>query len=77
MKYEMEVLVFKPSGKFSDTLVFSTDKELMFQIVEELEQGIARGEYRKDQSYVITGVLYGFVQEDHPNGYPCLIKGAL
>jgi len=70
MIYEMEVLVFKESGKFLEILYYKTTEDFMFKIVDDFKDF---GFLSSDKHYVFTGSVFG--GNSHPNGYPCLIKG--
>ena len=72
----MQIIKFKKSGKFYGHWCMETDKELMYQVVEDFEGFLHTEMY----DYVITGDLCtqdnpSVIVGEHPNGYPCLIKG--
>ena len=74
--YCMQIIKFKKSGKFYDYWCLETDCKLMYQVVEDFEGFLHTEMY----DYVITGNLCeqgnpSVVIGEHPNGYPCLIKG--
>lgn len=78
-KYHVEVIRFKPSGKFYDHVSFGTDSEWMFDIVDEITQQASTGIISNSFDYMITG-QWGDSDEDLysggdlPNGHPVFIK---
>jgi hypothetical protein len=73
-KYEVEVLVFKPSGKYYETLGYPTNAETMYGIVDEFEAGIKQGHIPYPYTYVLTGKQYQSNKE-LSFGFPILIDG--
>lgn len=76
MKYCMQMIKFKKSGKCCGYWCLETDEELIYKVVEDFEQYLHTEMY----DYLLTGNLCDpnnpeVVTGEHPNGYPCLIKG--
>lgn len=74
--YCMQLIKFKKSGKFYDYLCLETEKDYMWEVVEDFKDFLHTEMY----DYMLTGYLctqenYEDVVGEHPNGYPCLIKG--
>lgn len=74
-KYSVELMRFKQSGKYYDTVSYGTNFEHMFQISEQIEADIKSGFMYNGYYYLLTGKDSDGV--DLPNGYPVLIKGHL
>jgi hypothetical protein len=72
-KYSVEVQKFKPSGKYIDTVSFGTNSEWFNEVVEEFRKAIINNQIERRADYCLTGKLAD--GEDHPNGYPVLIRG--
>lgn len=73
--YNMQIIKFKESGKFYDHICFDTNREYMYQIVEDFKPFLNTEEFY----YVITGYTCNISDPsepngEHPNGFPCLIK---
>lgn len=71
----MQIIKFKESGKYYDHICLETDREYMFQIVEDFEPLLNTNEFY----YVVTGYTCDRNEPsvptgEHPNGFPCLIK---
>lgn len=74
-KYSVELMRFKQSGKYYDTVSYGTNFEHMFQISEQIEADIYVGLISDQYYYLLTGkYVDGY---DMTNGYPVLIKGRL
>lgn len=72
-KYSAELMRFKPSGKYYDTVSFGTNSEHMFQISDEIHECRDCNNISKNYHYLLTGKF--FDGSDMPNGYPVLIVG--
>lgn len=71
-KYEVKLTYFKQSGKYYSEGRYETNKEYMYQIVEEvkmlnIEEDLPDIGKTSEFSILVT------VADNHPNGYPCLI----
>ena len=76
MKYTMQLIRFRKSGKYYDHISFKTDKEYMYQISDEMRCTLHTEVY----DYMATGYLCTEENPseslgEHPNGFPSLVKG--
>lgn len=77
-KYSLEVIRFKKSGKYYDTVSYGTNSEWLFEVVEQFEKDILNGVIANHYNYMFTGKLHEdcelYEGEDYPNGYPVLVN---
>lgn len=67
-KYSIELMRFKNSGKFYDTVTFGTNSDQVWQVAGEVKNAFFKNVISQDFDYLITGV--GFPD----TGYPHLLK---
>lgn len=72
-KYSVEVQKFKPSGKYIDTVSFGTNSEWFYEVIDEFRKAIINNQIERQCDYYLSGKLRE--GEDHPNGYPVLVRG--
>lgn len=80
VKYQIELIRFKKSGKFYDHISFSTNCEWTYEIVEEIVEEIKKGVFSNNMDYMITGHIYDdelYQGECIPNGFPVFINSSL
>lgn len=79
-QYSVELIRFKPSGKYYDQVGFATDSSFIFEIADEIRQRAAVGLISDSFDYLITGREYEegdtFAGVDLPNGHPAFVKVA-
>jgi hypothetical protein len=77
-KYHVELLRFKPSGKWYDNVSFGTNAESIPQLVEEIEKALDRALIEATFDYLITGKEhsdYGlYLGKDLSFGYPVFVR---
>lgn len=67
-KYSVELIRFKKSGKYYDTVTFATNSNQVWQVSEEIESAFNCNQISQEFDYMITG-------EGFPDtGYPALLK---
>ncbi|QDP52616.1 MAG: hypothetical protein Unbinned2480contig1002_23 [Prokaryotic dsDNA virus sp.] len=67
-KYNIELIRFKKSGKYYDTVTFATNSNMVFDVSDEIEEAFNSNVISQEFDYMITG-------EGFPDtGYPALLK---
>lgn len=67
-EYSIELIRFKKSGKYYDTVTFGTNSDLVFQVCDEIKAAFESNQISREFDYMITG-------EGFPDtGYPALLK---
>ena len=67
-KYSIELIRFKKSGKYYDTVTFGTNSDQVFQVCDEVSNSFKHNVISQEFDYLITG--NGFPD----TGYPALLK---
>lgn len=70
-RYKVSLTYFKSTGKYYTEGEYETTEEWMFKILDEVKQMKADNKLPG-----INGsdfIIHIDVEDDHPNGYPCLI----
>lgn len=68
-EYHIELMRFKPSGKYYDTVTFGTNSKAVFEVSDEIKAAFNSNQIPQYFDYLITGE--GFPEGQ---GYPALLK---
>lgn len=68
-KYHIELMRFKLSGKYYDTVSFGTNSLAVFEVSDEIKAAFNSNQISQHFDYLITGE--GFAEGQ---GYPALLK---